>query len=154
MKKIFALRGKSNTGKRQTIRTVVEMLSAKQPNATIEHNPITKVDPRVVMTVNHLKIGIESQGNSTGRLLKQTLDGFARIGCDVIICATRTRGTTIEAVDTLPGFEVEWLQQHEQSQPTEQILRNIVMARQIVERVELFSESAEQPVARSLSATA
>lgn len=151
MKKIFALRGKSNTGKRQTIRTVVEMLSAKLPHAPFEH---TKVDPRVVMTVNHLKIGIESQRNSTGRLLKETLDSFVHVGCDVIICATRTRGTTIEAVDALPGFEVEWLQQREQSQPTEQILRNIAMARQIVERVELLSESAAPPVARSLSATA
>lgn len=154
MKKIFALRGKSNTGKRQTLRTVVEMLNAKQPNATVEHNPETQVDPRVVMTVNHLQIGIESHGNKTGGLLKETLDSFVKVGCDIIICATRTRGTTIEAVDALSGYEVEWLQQREQSQPTEQILRNIVMARQIVERVELLSESAEPAVAKSLSATA
>ena len=106
------------------------------------------------MTVNHLKIGIDSQRNSTGRLLKETLDSFVHVGCDVIICATRTRGKTIEAVDALPGFEVEWLQQREQSQPTEQILRNIVMAREIVERVELLSESAEPATVRALSATA
>jgi hypothetical protein len=154
LKKVLALRGKSNVGKSQTIRTVVEMLTAKHPNAAIEHNHATKVDIRVVLNINDLKIGIESQGNPNSRLIKESLDLFVRIGCDVIICATRTSGATVDAVDALAGFDVQWLEQRKQSKVTEQILRNIVMARQIVEKVELLSESPEPPVARSLSATA
>ena len=154
MKKVFALRGKSNVGKSQTIRTVVEMITAKNPNAAIELNHATKTDIRAVLTLKDLKIGIESQGNSKGRLHKESLDFFVRIGCDVIICATRTRGATVDAVKALAGFDVQWLEQHEQSQVNEQILRDIITARQIVEKVELLIESAAPTVARTVSATA
>ena len=154
MKKVFALRGKSNVGKSQTIRTIVEMLTAKHPDAAIELNHATKADIRVVLTINDLKIGIESQGNSKGRLHKESLDFFVRIGCEVIICATRTRGATVDAVEALAEFDVKWVEQREQSQVNEQILRDIITARQIVEKVELLIESAEPTVARTLSATA
>jgi hypothetical protein len=154
LKKVFALRGKSNVGKSQTIRTVVEMLNAKHPSATIEHEKATKIDIRVVLTINNLKIGIESKGNPNSRLIKESLDLFVKIGCDLIICATRTSGATVGAVDELAGFDVEWLDQREQSRVTEQVLGNIAMARQIVEKVEVLSESAKAPVARSLAATA
>jgi len=154
LKKVFALRGKSNVGKSQTIRTIVEMLTATHPDAAIELNHATKVDIRVVLTINDLKIGIESQGTSKGRLHKESLDSFVRIGCDVIICATRTRGATVDAVEALAGFDVNWVEKREQSQVNEQILRDIITARQIVEKVELLIESAEPTVARTLSATA
>jgi hypothetical protein len=140
-------------GKSQTVRTVVEMLTTKHPQAKIEHRHTTKVDVRVVLTINGLKIGIESQGDPSGRLVKPSLDLFVRLGCDVIICTTRTRGATVDAVSALPGFDVEWLEQREKSQPYEQVLRSLAMARNIVEKVEALIGSTE-PAARSMSATA
>jgi hypothetical protein len=140
-------------GKSQTVRTVVEMLTTKHPDAKIEHDHTTKVDVRVVLTINGLKIGIESQGDPSGRLIKQSLDLFVRLGCDVIICTTRTRGATVDAVNALSEFDVHLLEQREKSQPYEQVLRSLAMARNIVEKVEALIGSTE-PAARSMSATA
>ena len=141
-------------GKSQTIRTVVEMLAAKHPNATIEYNHTTKVDVRVVLTINGLKIGVESQGGPNGRLIKESLDLFVRIGCDVIICATRTSGRTVEAVNALQDFDVHWLEQRAKSQTYEQILRSLAVARNLVEKVEALIGSLEPAPARSMSAIA
>ena len=155
MEDVFALKGPSKMGKSQTIRTVVEMLTEKHPDAAIEYNHPTKVDVRVVLTINGLKIGIESQGDPNGRLVKESLDLFVRIGCDVIVCATRTSGATKDAVDALQsqGFNVHWLEQPRKSQPHEQVLRSLAMAREITERVEVSLGLTEPPM-RSLSATA
>lgn len=154
MKNIFALRGKSNVGKSQTIRTVVEMLTAKHPDATVEYNHRTKVDELVVLTVDGWKIGIESQSNPNSRWIKESLNLFVRTGCDVIICATRTSGAKVDAVNALQGFDVQWLDQPEKSQPYEQVLRSLAMAREIVERVDVLIGSTAQPQVHSLSAIA
>jgi hypothetical protein len=154
LKNVFALTGKAKMGKSQTIRTVVEMLTTKYPDARFEYNVTTRVDTRVVLTIGVLKIGIESQSNPKTRLIKESLNLFERIGCDVIICATRTSGSTVDAVNALQGFSIQWLEQHQESQPYEQVLRNLAAAREIVKQVEVLIESIEQRPARSLSATA
>jgi hypothetical protein len=151
VKNAFSLRGTSNTGKSQTIRTVVELLTEKFPDATSEHNHTTKVDVRVLLTINRLKIGIESRGDR----LSKSLELFVKAGCDVIICATRTKGKTKDAVDALQfqGFDVYRLEQPTRTQPHEQVLRSLAMAREIVEEVTELIRSTETPL-RSLSATA
>lgn len=154
LKTLLALKGKRNIGKSQTIRTVVEMLTANHPDASVEHNHTTRVDVRVVLTINGWKIGIESQGNPSGRLVNGSLDLFVNAGCDVIVCATRTSGATVDAVSALPGFAIDWIEQPDKSKPTEQILRSIAMARQIVEKVEALIQSTKPAQYRSMSATA
>ena len=154
LKRIFALRGKSNLGKSQSIRTVVELLTGKHPNLKMEHDHVTRVDVRVVLTINGWKIGIESQGAPNSRLIKESLDLFVRVGCDVIVCATRTSGGTVDAVNSLEGYEVHWLEQREHSKPIEQILRNLAVARKIVEQIETLIGSPKPAPARSLAATA
>ena len=155
MKHVFALRGAAKRGKSQTIRTVVEMLIENHPDVTIEHNLTTKVDVRVVLTINGWKIGIESQSDPTrGRLINGSLDLFVNTGCDAIVCATRTSGATVDAVNALQGFDIHWLEQLEKSQPYEQILRSLSMARQIVAEVEAVIRSAKPAAVRTMSATA
>ena len=125
------------------------MLSDKYPNGSSEHNHTTKADMRVVLTINDVKIGVESQEDP-----KESLDLFVRIGCDVIICATRTRGAAVDAVNALQGFDVQWLEQPQQSQPHEQVLRSLVMAREMAEKVEVLIAAAQPQPARSLAASA
>jgi ABC-type dipeptide/oligopeptide/nickel transport system ATPase component len=145
LKNVFALRGTSKTGKSQTIRTVVEMLTENHPEASTEHNHTTKVDTRVVLTINGRKIGIES------RLINDSLDLFVDARCDVIVCATRTSGATVNAVNALQGFDIHWVEQPKKSQPYEQILRSMTIARQIVEEVEALIKPA---LVRTMAATA
>ncbi|MDP3014280.1 MAG: hypothetical protein Q8M92_08575 [Candidatus Subteraquimicrobiales bacterium] len=82
------------------------------------------------------KIGIESQGDTSGRL-KKSLPLFADVGCVVIICATRTYGQTVDAVNELqPVYEVLWLKQTEKSSVSEQQANNNAMAQKIVGEAE------------------
>jgi len=151
LKNAISLRGTSKTGKSQTIRTFVELLTAKYPDTISEHEHRTKTDIRVVLTVNRLQIGVESRGD---RLI-ESLDLFVKSGCDVIICATRSRGRTNDAVSALQfqGFDLYWLEQPTRTQPHEQVLRSMSTAREIVEQVTVLITAAETP-ARTRSATA
>ena len=127
MKKAFALKGRRNVGKSQTIRTVDELLRAKYADAIVEHEHRTGV----VLSINGMKIGVES-----GAGIASSFDLFVSLGCDVIICPSRTKGQTVNAVNALPGYEVVWLEQRSQSVPFEQVLSNLAMARRIVEETE------------------
>ena len=129
MKKVFALKGSRNVGKSQTIRTVEELLRAKYPDARVEHEQRTRVELGVVLSINGAKVGVESS-------TKASFDLFVSLGCDVIICPSRTKGQTVNAVNALPGYEVVWLEQRSQSVPFEQVLSNLAMARRIVEETE------------------
>jgi len=151
LKNLFALRGTTHKGKSQTIRTVVELLTQNHPDATIEHNHTTKAEIRIVLTINGLKIGIDSQ---SGRLASGSLALFVNDGCDMIVCATRTSGAAVNAVDALHGFDIHWFEQPEKSKPYEQILRSLMMARQIVAQVETRIRSAKPALARTMSASA
>ena len=139
MKKVFALKGRRNIGKSQTIRTVDELLRAKYPGVSVEHEHRTRAELRVVLSLNGVKIGVESS-------TKAGFDLFASLGCDVIICPTRTTGQTVNAVNALPGYEVIWLEQRPQSMPFEQVLSNLAMARHIVEETEKFIAAAKPAV--------
>ena len=139
MKKVFALKGRRNIGKSQTIRTVDELLRAKYPGVSVEHEHRTRAELGVVLSLNGVKIGVESS-------TKAGLDLFASLGCDVIICPTRTTGQTVNAVNALPGYEVIWLEQRPQSMPFEQVLSNLAMARHIVEETEKSIAAAKPAV--------
>jgi hypothetical protein len=141
---IIALKGRRKLGKTQTIRTVDELLRAKYPDARVGHERRTKAQLRTVLTINDAKIGIDSQGDS--------LDLLVSAGCEIIICATRTSGGAFTAVNTLPGYDVVWLEQQAQSAPFEQVLNNLAMARHIAEETEK-ALTAARPAALSRAAS-
>lgn len=141
MKKIIALRGRSNIGKTSTIREVHGLLIKRYPNASSSYEIQGQGDIRMVLTINEGEIGIESQGDPGGRL-KESLELFRQVGCHVIVCATRTRGETVEAVKSLrPDYEVKWLKQRaaviEGSKGSEMQESNLKMAAQIVKEIEV-----------------
>ena len=137
MKKAIALKGVAKIGKSQTIRTVDELLRVKHPGAIVEHEYRTRVELRVVLSINGVKIGIETTGENIKRI-NESFDVFVNLGCEVIICATRTTGKAVKAVNALPGYEVVWFEQQTQSNPMEQVLGNLAMAGQIVEETEKY----------------
>jgi len=145
LKKAIALKGVARIGKSQTIRTVDELLRVKYPDAIVEHEYRTKVEVRVVLSINGVKIGIETTGENIKRI-NESFDLFVNLGCEVIICATRTSGKTVMAVNALPGYDVVWLEQQAQSNPIERVLGNLAMARQIVEETEKSIAAAKPAV--------
>ena len=134
MKKIIALRGVANRGKSCTLKKVYRQLREEYPHCEIECL-IDRADIRAVLTINDVKIGIESQGDPSSRLFK-SLELFVRIKCQIIICATRSRGETVDAVNNLKDtYEILWLEQVEKSSEIMREERNHAMAQEIINHV-------------------
>ena len=134
-KEVVGLWGKGNVGKSQTIKKAYDLLKSRHKTVKEEYK-ILGADVRVVLTINGTKIGIESQGDPGSRL-EESLLVFVKIKCTIIVCATRTRGQTVKAVENLqPDYEVLWLEQEVRSSVSEQVASNNAMARRIVEEVE------------------
>lgn len=116
MPTIIAVWHESNKGKSETLREFARLLLSTYPRyKAIEPIPasvLPKYDFRLVVEIKGKVIGIESQGDP-GTRLKERLEELAykKFKCDIILCTTRTKGYTVEAVDNLwktRGFDVIW----------------------------------------------
>ncbi len=134
-KKVIAIYGVADVGKSTSIKLAYDLLKSKYKEATVDEL-FVGADIKVVLTVNGTKIGIESQGDPGGRL-KDSLSLFVKMGCHIIICATRSRGQTVQAVEALASaYEILWLEQVAKKTTAEQQNSNMLMARKIVKEVE------------------
>lgn len=101
MPHLFALQGRGNCGKSDTLIRLFYAIQAKYPSATIQALHSGTQDITVIMRgVNGLVVGIESQGDPNSRL-QQSLPTFAVANCDIIFCACRTSGMTAGWVNAL-----------------------------------------------------
>ncbi len=116
-KTIIAVYGRSNEGKSETIKNVCKTILDTFPNAIPIFPPlippITNIDYNgdilLAIQIGKIKIGIESQGDPNSRMISEDTvtkladkDMVPEIGgCDIIICATRTEGKTVNKVDEI-----------------------------------------------------
>jgi hypothetical protein len=101
MPHLFALQGPGNCGKSDTLIRLFHALQTKYPSATIQALHSGTKDIAVIMRgVNGLAVGIESQGDPNSRL-KRSLPAFAAAKCDIIFCACRTSGMTVDWINAL-----------------------------------------------------
>jgi hypothetical protein len=109
MDDIYVLQGRSNSGKSETIRLLIYALLLKYPNATITSSipngipPIPQriVDVKIILSgIKNMVVGVESQGDPGSRL-QQSLKDFVEATCDIIICTCRTRGMTVQWINSL-----------------------------------------------------
>lgn len=112
MSDIYALQGRGNSGKSDTIIRVFGELTRKYPSAVVQQLASGTLDIKVILTnVKGHKIGIESQGDPNSRL-QQSLKDFAGASCTIIICASRTSGMTVSWVNSLaPPYLVHFIPQ-------------------------------------------
>jgi hypothetical protein len=135
-KKIIGLFGAARVGKSTTINKVYEILTLKYDYREIGQSLLKFKDIRVVIVINGIKIGIESQGDPNSRL-KESLDIFVKVGCDIIVCATRTSGMTVGWVEAKkPLYNVEW--KEKKPDVTQQEISNLNMANEIVAEIEKY----------------
>lgn len=99
-KTIIAIWGDASQGKSSSIREIANLITFYFPGSTLTYLIQGPVDIKAIATINGIKIGIESQGDPNSRL-RQSLSEFIAEGCEIIICATRTRGDTVDAVNEL-----------------------------------------------------
>lgn len=108
-KTIIAIYGRSNEGKSETIKKICQLLLGF-PNALPSSTSIDYTqDILVTIMLGTVKIGIESQGDPNSRMIyddtirklaDKSIDAQLG-GCDIIICATRTDGKTVNKVDEI-----------------------------------------------------
>lgn len=140
---VFVLKGVANVGKSQTIKKAYELIIEKYPNTeTEEVSNYPNIEIRAIITINDIKIGIESQGDPNGRLIN-SLSLFTKKKCQIIICATRTRGATVNAVKNLqPGYTIVWINRERGIVDKEmQTKSNENMAVSLVSKIEDYIDS-------------
>ncbi|OGJ90451.1 MAG: hypothetical protein A2268_03005 [Candidatus Raymondbacteria bacterium RifOxyA12_full_50_37] len=134
MKILIAVRGVANRGKSASIKKAYQLLKSKYSGANFEEI-IFKADIKIIITVKGVKVGIESQGDPSSRLF-ESLKYFVEVGCQVIICATRTRGETFDAVNALAGqYQIKWIDKPNEPNPEQQEAANDTVAHEIYEEV-------------------
>ncbi len=137
MKNIIGLYGSSNKGKSETIRLVYGKLCNMFPDYTF-HPDFIQVIPEngdicIVIIINGIIIGIESQGDPNSRIFK-SLPIFAKLNCDIILCATRTRGGTVEEVKKLSNdYEINWIEKNGEQDNKKHKINNEKIATEILD---------------------
>ena len=131
MKTLIAVRGVANRGKSTSIKESYLLLKRAYPKANVEELFIGE-DITIIITINGMKVGIESQGDPNSRLFK-SLPHFVEMGCHVIICATRTSGKTVDLVNEFADrYTINWLDKSSVPNGHEQEAANTVAARKIL----------------------
>lgn len=115
MKKIIALRGKGNSGKSQTIRSLAEMLLEKGFRPIVGKNFPEIIIGRTgkprdfwqIFEANGVIVGVSSSGDTYG-VVRWQLDNLINYECQVCICACRTFDKkppgTIAAIEETVGY--------------------------------------------------
>jgi hypothetical protein len=135
MNTIIAVKGVANRGKSASIKKVCELLKIAYPRADIQQIFIG-IDITIIITIEGRKVGIESQGDPNSRLF-DSLDRFVKVGCTVIICATRTYGRTVEAVNAQSGqYSIKWLDKQNEPAVHLQNAANDAVATKILHAVQ------------------
>jgi len=115
MKTILAIWHAANQGKTETLREFAKLLLITYPNYIpvfpIPASVPTTGDFRLVVEINGTILGVESKGDPKTNLKNRLIDLADNFHCDIILCSSRTKGETVDAVDNLHynrGFQTIW----------------------------------------------
>ncbi len=137
---ILGIYGRADEGKSTIAKLVCQILVRKYPNSLPTNTVIDySGDILVTLTVEGLKIGIESQGDPRSRMF-HTLKQLGSANCDIIICTTRTTGSTVNEVDHVAdtfGYNTLWISSFYTPSLNTTVL-NDQAAKNIVEIVEML----------------
>lgn len=130
---IIAIHGRAKQGKSRTIRGIFNELI--QNNGAIILNdiePILNGDIRVILRIGEIRIGIESEGDPNGRSL-DSIPAFVNLGCNIILCASRTSGETVDIINRTSrndNYRLIWSTNH-RSNNVDQVRLNEMSVNQL-----------------------
>jgi len=143
MKNIVAVWHSGGKGKTETLRELANLLIKTYPNIKAIYPNLIKIpakyDFRLVVEINGIIVGIESQGDPNTQLEKR-LDELAKTyKCDLIFCATRTKGKTVKAVEKVAreySFNEIWTSTHQTSVESNYAMFNHIKAQHLLDLVQ------------------
>lgn len=132
-KNIIALRCSKDAGKTKTIKLLSKLLQEKySDNILLDYYPNTPYDIKLIIEIGKIKVGIESQGDPNSRLCK-SLEEFVQKKCDIIVCATRTRGQTVECVESYShSYNIKFVDKHKEFDKNKQDESNSEYAKKLL----------------------
>lgn len=107
--KIYALWARANSGKTSTLNQFIKLLNDKYENILLKKG-IDTVDSLAVFNIDGKIVGITTQGDKISQL-KKWLDKLENHNCDIIFCATRSKGGTRNLVKERYGDKLVWINQ-------------------------------------------
>ncbi|MEN6511556.1 MAG: hypothetical protein ABFD00_06960 [Chloroherpetonaceae bacterium] len=111
-KTIIAIWGNANSGKSTTIKLIyTKLIEIYQQIKVLHKGPSNTFDITKIIQIEDIKVGIESQGDPNSNLFN-SLRLFSKEKCQIIVCATRTKGNTVNEVmkyENQYAYEVIWL---------------------------------------------
>jgi len=141
-KTILAIWNSGGKGKSSSVRGFADALkSTYLPPVRVDvfQNPnpfVNGQDFRYVVDINGVRIGIESQGDPNTNL-RSRLDELSGglYDCDIIVCSTRTRGETIDAVWHVvrKGYEPIWTSTYDVRDAVNHNLVNTLKGKHLLE---------------------
>lgn len=134
MANIYAIYGKADCGKTKTLSEIRNLLRKKYTEAKeTVLNEEDWGDFTVILTnVNGKKVGIESEGDPNSRL-NESLKEFISQKCDIIFCPCRTKGMTVDWVETYKnGHNVEYIEKTKDENEQTQSATNKQQAKQVI----------------------
>lgn len=106
MSHIIALQGAGNTGKSSTLLLLTDEIKRRYPAAVASVVHPGSADQCVIFSgVKGKKVGVETQGDPCSRL-QQSLRRLVIANCDVVFCSCRTRGMTVQWVNSYAAQHV------------------------------------------------
>lgn len=106
MKVIICMQGKANIGKTHTLRKVYEKLNSHEKTILEQPND----DIYATIKMGDFLIGIATQGDPMSGL-KERLNELMQKSCDIIVCASRSKGYTVDDVENSAlqnGYSLIW----------------------------------------------
>ena len=100
------MQGKANIGKTHTLRKVYEKLNSHEKTILEQPND----DIYATIKMGDFLIGIATQGDPMSGL-KERLNELMQKSCDIIVCASRSKGYTVEDVENSAlqnGYSLIW----------------------------------------------
>lgn len=140
MKTILSIWHSGNKGKTETLREFRNLLLATYPT----YRPIFPLpttitatgDFRLVVEINGIIIGVESQGDPNTNLQNRLIDLADNFHCGIILCSSRTRGDTVSAVNNLAntrGFQTIWTSTYQIANTANHNLVNKLKAKHLLD---------------------
>ena len=128
---LIVVSGVGNSGKTTSIKNFTQTNLTNLPSPTGAE--ISYAGP-LIKNPNQYTIGIRSAGD-TGALILAAIRFFTRNKCDLMVCATKSRGVTVAAIDAYiaanPSLTVHRIQTQSVTNKVQQAADNARVAKEI-----------------------
>lgn len=136
MSYILAVSNGGNKGKTEIVRELANLIIVHYPTISPVFPTSLTIpshgDFRFVFRIGRKTIAIESQGDPNTNLRGRLHDLITNYACDTIICTTRTRGDTVQAVEN-SGLDTIWTSTYDIRDQSKYLMVNQLKAKHILE---------------------